>query len=355
MHRGRALYENGSSVPGTGHRLISGVSLVFVQDIFGYYQLPVEQLFFLHTYRAFTSYGRTFLVVPLADHQHGAVNELANLAFYMRQAGENGIVLPVVNQYGRLESRIDGKEVVVYRCPPVFRKRPRPLGKELANFHARSAEFRFAASEHVHFGRWDEFWGGRMDQLEKWRDDISGKNKKDRFDKAFLSSFPYYLGLAENAIQYAVDAGIERNSYETATICHHRFNKYSWYYDGEAPLKIPSEWVIDHPSRDLAEWIRFSVWTQGTQREDITHFLKDYESERELTLTGRRLLYARLLFPLIYVETVEGYYRAQSENMRWAYWQQLQELIERTDEYENFLRGFRRSEDENLPGLDWLY
>ncbi len=44
-------------------------------------------------------------------------------------------------------------------------------------------------------------------------------------EKRFLETFPYYLGLTENAIQYLVDTEIDDlpRSVDAATICHHRF------------------------------------------------------------------------------------------------------------------------------------
>lgn len=330
---------------------------MFSQDVYSHYRLRVdERTSYLHSYRAFSSQGWTFLFVPVEDHQHESLTEVANMAYYMRKAGETGVLLPVLNTNQRYESEVDGGKVVLYQCPqPSQSRRRHPAGSELAQFHSHSSGFPFSELRGARYAAWQDLWGQRIDALEKWRDQINEKKEKDVFDDMFVSSFPYYLGLTENAIQYAVDTSLERDSVEMAAICHHRFYPYSWYYDGDAPLKIPSEWVVDHPSRDLAEWIRYTVWTDGMNREEISGFLQEYEQVKPLSRTGKRLLYARLLFPLVYLETVEGYYRAPSNEKRNAFSYQLQDVLEQANQNEQFLQRLHKAEEKNLPAVDWLY
>lgn len=329
---------------------------MFSEDIFQHYHLQMDQTFYIHSYRAFSSNGRSFLLVPAADHQHESPEELAKMAYFMRNAGEAGVAVPVPNGRQRYDSKIDGEMVVLYECPQPARQRERqPVGRELAQFHRQSTKFPFSELRNVRYAAWQDLWGQRIDALEKWRNQISEKDEKDVFDEMFISSFPYYLGLSENAIQYAVDTSLERNSVEAPTICHHRFYPYSWYFEREVPLKIPGEWVVDHPSRDLAEWIRYTVWTDGMDREKITGFLRDYEQANPLSRTGKRLLYARLLFPLVYIETVEGYYRAPSNEKRDAFAYQLEDVIEQAGPNEQFLNKIQQAGDRDLPAVEWLY
>ena len=51
--------------------------------------------------------------------------------------------------------------------------------------------------------------GKRLDQLEKfWQSQVMN-HPSDVFDQLFIESFPYYLGVAENAIQYVVDTEMD--------------------------------------------------------------------------------------------------------------------------------------------------
>ncbi|MCJ7991147.1 hypothetical protein MUB15_20735 [Priestia sp. OVS21] len=65
----------------------------------------------------------------------------------------------------------------------------------------------------------EQFWYGRLRALPN-----------QEMEKRFLETFPYYLGLTENAIQYLVDTEIDDlpRSVDAATICHHRFGQKTW-------------------------------------------------------------------------------------------------------------------------------
>ena len=122
---------------------------------------------------------------------------------------------------------------------------------------------------------------------------------ENEFDVLFIETFPYYMGLAENAIQYLTDTEIDDKPTQVdhGTLCHERFTHSVW--KGPYFVKNPFEWVFDHASRDLAEWIRERYFANiQTSQPDIKSFLTDYRSLATLSPFSWRLLYARLLFPL---------------------------------------------------------
>ena len=41
------------------------------------------------------------------------------------------------------------------------------------------------------------------------------------------------------------------------TICQERFTPLLWHQTKR--LKLPFDWVYDHPTRDIAEWIRYMM------------------------------------------------------------------------------------------------
>ena len=70
--------------------------------------------------------------------------------------------------------------------------------------------------------------GKRLDQLEKfWQSQVMN-HPTDVFDQLFIESFPYYLGVAENAIQYVVDTEMDDTPQLTdaATICQNDSHLY---------------------------------------------------------------------------------------------------------------------------------
>ena len=87
--------------------------------------------------------------------------------------------------------------------------------------------------------------GKRLDQLEKfWQSQVMN-HPTDVFDRLFIESFPYYLGVAENAIQYVVDTEMDDTPQLTdaATICQERFTPLLWHQTKR--LKLPFDWVYD--------------------------------------------------------------------------------------------------------------
>lgn len=85
------------------------------------------------------------------------------------------------------------------------------------------------------------------------------------FDKLFIESFPYYLGLGENAIQYLADTELDDRPLpvDSGTICHQRFTRETW----ENAFSLPVDFVFDHGGRDIAECLRYDFLT-GRQTID---------------------------------------------------------------------------------------
>ncbi len=79
------------------------------------------------------------------------------------------------------------------------------------------------------------------------------------FEKKMIEAFPYYSGLAENAIQYLVDTELDDNpgAEDSGTICHQRMERDTW--SEESLIRIPGDWVFDHAARDIAEYMRAHI------------------------------------------------------------------------------------------------
>ena len=109
---------------------------------------------------------------------------------------------------------------------------------------------------------------------------------------------------------------------EQGTICHFCFTSASWVVIRERtpPVKLPSDWVYDHPARDIAEWIRYQLndFEARDKQKSILQFINSYEERFSLTSFTRNMMFGRLLFPYHYVEQVEQIYlrEAPKENGR---------------------------------------
>ena len=60
-------------------------------------------------------------------------------------------------------------------------------------------------------------------------------------------------------------------------------------------MKNPFDWVFDHASRDLAEWVReYYIHNMHTYQQGIVQFLQEYQDIERLSSFSIRLLYRKI-------------------------------------------------------------
>lgn len=291
--------------------------------------------------------GNDIYVAVLTNEKESDMQQLYYMAMYMRAQGDETIATLLPTKTGRLIGMLQGEQVSVWKIEN--RMQTGDIAQQLALFHWRGRTYPYAVSSRSRFGQWGELWGQRIDQLEQfWQLQVESPKKND-VDKRFIETFPYYLGFTENAIQYVVDTQLDEVPMRSdmPTICHEQFSQQTW----EAG-KIPTDWVFDHASRDVAEWIR-KQWLTARSDETIVRFLQTYEHTQSLSRFAWRMIYARLLFPLHYFQAIENYYGSEGD-MRQSYAQQLRQVFDEMETYEQKLRHFHDMTTVSIPRLDWL-
>lgn len=294
-------------------------------------------------YEACLKKERLYLLVPCDGLEDEYIQELAQLAAHYKKFGDNYVCQFLKTDKGEIVIPWGGSKY----CTLVVRTREQKdraveqMGRKLAKFHYRGRFVSFPLKKIVQIGRWKSFWETRLEQMEKfWNDKLFG-GPENEFDKMFLESFPYYMGLAENGIQYLTDTEIDEEPLfpDHGTVCHRRFHANSW---GERfHIKNPFDWVFDHCGRDLAEWTRERYFHNiKTYERDVSRFFRDYQSFSPLSSFSWRLIYARLLFPLHFFDCVENYYCAASEQEKHLCHDLLQRYLQYTKEHEQFLGSF---------------
>ncbi|WP_010676424.1 spore coat putative kinase YutH [Bacillus timonensis] len=328
--------------------------------LFKEYKLKVDRSIKAFGYEAFIYRNIVYCIVPIPNLEHEELNEIKYLSDYMVQKGDIrvGSILPTTD--GKLSANINDEEVAIIRCPVYNHRVSNSLGYELARFHKRGRSFPYRVNKLNRIGQWKYLWEKRVDQMELfWKEKVK-QHPETRFETLFVEAFPYYIGLTENAIQYLVDTemDVQPTAIDSATICHHRFTEVSW--DGDSYTKLPTEWVFDHYSRDLAEYIR-DQYVGGDYRPNgkITQFLREYEQVSPLSTFSWRLLYARLLFPVHFFECIEGYYMTESENQKENQLQKLESILSQSSKHERLLATFFSSVGINekrltIPNINWL-
>jgi spore coat protein YutH len=313
------------------------------------------------TFKKFKCQDGTYVVVPVSHLESDEIEEMYRIGDYFYQKGDQYVAAFVKNKRGEIVSKADDQLFVLLKCPYDIRISPSKLtiGEELAKFHRRGRRLSTPVQKLVRIGQWKSMWEKRIDQMEQFWLLKMKDHPSEPFERLFVESFPYYIGLTENAIQYLVDTEIDDQPRETdyGTVCHHRFSVECW--DKNSFIRLPTDWVYDHPSRDLAEWTRSTFWRDLKNIEHYYQFYNDYETVQPLSSFSWRLLYSRLLFPVHYLECIESYYKSSNEEQREENLERLQLILKRAHRYEGLLkdvhylvRGSRRG--INIPKVNWI-
>lgn len=167
---------------------------------------------------------------------------------------------------------------------------------------------------------WQNFWMQKIDYLEN----MIVHTKKQL--SPFLPIFYWYLGLSENAIQYVNDAisNLRKEERDRLVISHDRVFPKMSVVDFYNPLSI----VIDHPSRDVSEYLK-SLFYEG---EYSFIEIEEYIKALNFSPLGFSLLFGRMLYPSFFFDTCDKYFQGEIEK------EEIIKLGERIEEYRLFLK-----------------
>ena len=305
----------------------------------------------------YRSSGLLYFIVDVTKKEQEYLYELHQMSQHMAAQGEKRSAVFLPDQSGRFLVTEEKKDYVIL----ISREYPPAAltGRELARFHRRGRSLAFQVSKATELGLWRKKWEERLESLEASVDKL-WKEQDDSFARLIIESFSYYMGMAENAIQYVADTEIdEQPSYwDAGTICQKTLSEERWQQ--EPSVRQPFDWVFDHPARDLAEWIRSRYWKGSLFHQSrLTRFLKEYTQVCPISPFAWRLIFARLLFPVHYFDCVEGYF-SSSLHAKKESEEQLKKLIKRSADYEQFLASFYErsgvpAKTLRLPEIPWLH
>ncbi|WP_096436700.1 spore coat putative kinase YutH [Alteribacter populi] len=317
------------------------------RSLFDHYRLYAEGVMHTFSETIIEANGEQYILTPV-QYDQDQLQQQSEMGQWLQSQGEEGIPELVNTEYGKPTVDLDGTVMGLYRLPSSKKviRASAPLGRKLAAFHQRGQYYSMQSRKKGVLGAqsWKGRWERRLDQMESWYSQLLRERVKTPFDQTFLLTYPYYMALSENAIQLmndiAIDDGIGSMG-QGNTICHRRFNETTWLTVDErhpSSIKVPGQFIIDHFTRDLAEWLRedfrnnFSDYrNMATQFPEI---ISAYEEERPLTTVDRKLMIARLLFPLHYFEIIETYYQTVDEEKKVSLEKEFLKAIEHSGNYE---------------------
>lgn len=184
---------------------------------------------------------------------------------------------------------------------------------------------------------WNILWSNKIDYFEY---QINQMGKKYPI---LVDTFAYFTGLAENAISYVKYTTLETQieTSDNPVISHRKINNtIELLYN---PLNI----ILDHKSRDIAEYIKLSFLNKNTNiyQELDSYFSSNYYSEY-----GLRLLYARIIYPSFYFDMYEQIIQGLRKES------DLLNIVTLLDDYELYLKEmyYYLKKYHNIPEIDWI-
>ncbi len=187
---------------------------------------------------------------------------------------------------------------------------------------------------------WIELWSKKIDYLEYYMD------TKDNIDDNIKSIFNYFIGLGENAINYIKKTFEDERATESdnLTLCHNRITTNYTLYDLYNPLNI----IVDHISRDVAEYLKSLFYTRKYNLHKIEYIIK----KANLSNFGSRLLLGRIIFPTFFFDLLDDYEINNFSS------DEIIDVYNRTSEYEKFIfmvySTITNNKKNAIPNVYWL-
>lgn len=328
---------------------------MFEKNLYEQYGIRSEEVFEYKGNPGFLYNQDYYVLFPLESFNKEELVEMKIITDFLSSNRIQYVasIIPTYNQ--EVISTFQNQSYVLLKLP---RNEQRfSSGDELAVLHKIGLTIPFPPQKINRAGKWGELWIVRLEQLEGWwRKKINGK-PVNRFEELFFETFPYFLGVTENAIQYVKDCQLDdfRGDYYKGTVCHMRFKP-----NRTTQTLMPFELVYDHPVRDISEWIRCHFINKTSSLNDhVISFLNNYERVMPLTVSDWRLMFGRLLFPVYYFELVENYYSSTNPHDKGLIEQKFIEVVASSKEYDLFLGGFYQTlglptSRLNIPSIHWL-
>lgn len=189
----------------------------------------------------------------------------------------------------------------------------------------------------ITYHSWQDLWSIKMDYLEK----VINENGKKY--PIIVDSFNYFVGMAENAISYYNNLSNKEVDNNSLVISHRIININDTVYAIYDPVNI----IIDHKARDIAEYIKYSFFSDNTNifKELNTYFKYNYYTKDDVVL-----LLARVLYPSFYFNMYEDIMINSKEEKI------ITNITSKLDKYELYLAMVFKYFNNfyNLPIPEWL-
>lgn len=298
---------------------------------------------------AYYDQGSYYFIVPTTESAQVHI-EQSWFADYLIEQGYLRVAKPIPNLQGGYLTEENSLHYIVL----LAKKYPTlesDIAARLAEFHQVGRKYPYMPRYLSVYGQWHVLWQEKLALYEAYYREHLDASPASSYQRLLIDTFPYLIGLSENAIQYVQETNQETrfSSIDQPTIVFQRYNKQL-----DHTFIFANQLVYDHPTRDIAEYIRpLLLKEKGNQL--AADFLRRYEKHARLSTFGWQLLYARLLFPIQLFDAIDqAIIGADLEETYLKYYQ----LLEKQVYYEAHLRTFFQDNHIDLASnqihqLDW--
>lgn len=287
-----------------------------------------------------------------ADQREIIHMEQAALAYFLHDNNYVQMTIPVPNSKGEWFTAYNGSHQMVLRVKNNVPAKRFVHGEQLAAFHIAGSVYQYEPQTISSYGQWKRLWIDKLTAIEE-RVALEATGYSNAYYRLLRDFLPYLVGISENAIQYMQESESDPRFHEAdqGTIV---FRRYHGQFDHR--FLWMTDLAYDHPTRDIAEYIRYKLLEKDDPMDAIRTFLDDYQRVRPLSIFGWRLLYARLLYPIHLFDAIGyGFFTDRHELL----YSELATMIERQSVYEKRLGLFFENaginyEELEIPVLHWL-
>lgn len=288
-----------------------------------YYNIPVDSLHNIDNYYYFDSNNRHFIFKEYLQDESRSFDMYRLTTTISNKLKIDNIIL---NRYNNPLTKVNDLYYILILNRNNYRI-SLPLISNMANTNVERAQS-------LERNDWERLWSERVDYYEM---QISENVKKYPLIR---ESFDYFIGLAENAISYLINTKLEENKTndDRKVISHNNL---------ELSLTDPSNIILDHKARDVAEYIKRSFFNNNI---NIFNELDEYFYYNHYSAYGIRILFARVLYPSFYFILYDMIISGKTKE------NELNKVISRTYEYEKYLYRVQLylKKYYNIPTVEWL-
>ena len=291
-----------------------------------YYDIKIDTLHTKEDYYSFNINNKKYIFKP---YYHN--NIIAEAHLRLNNILYNNIPINniIPNKYNSPTTIIENNQYILLEDKNNY-KISLPLISNISNTQIPNIEF----IKNLERNNWEILWSNKIDYYE-----IQINENKKKFP-LIRETFDYFIGMAENAISYLVDTKIETkpNFLDKKVLSHNSI--YQQLFD-------PSNIIIDHKARDLAEYIKYSFLLNN---KNIFLELNEYFNYNKYSEYGIRVLFSRILYPSFYFELYDQIIIGKKDE------KELSKIISKINEYEFYLYNIYiyLKRYYNIPEINWL-